>query len=177
MNFSLLLQAILFGSSAAVAQTDGPDPEISRALEIIEAHRVDSRTGCSIPMPVRWNASPWEQDAAMHRRHAFERCLSAAMDREQYRIEELSYRVADLRHSAPDQDWGIVQDALDVKWGELERLENKIRHQQNWADTSVRILDSFTGPGAPFDSSGYNSMNGGFAPFRRDSSTSAPGVK
>ena len=45
-----------------------------------------------------------------------------------------------------------------------------------WANTAVRVLDTFTGPGAPFDTSPRQPWNR-CAPYRCDSSVSAPGIR
>jgi hypothetical protein len=156
------------------AAQERPDP-VERALAQIQAHRVSTRVGCSIPVPALWNAPPWEQRAAAARRAAFEDCLTGAMLREQDRLAGLQDRVAALQAEAPSSDWSAAHRALDGKWDELDLLAQKLRTRDNWADTAVRILDTFTGPGAAFDTSRrpYDRC----APYRCDSSTFAPGVR
>ena len=173
MRPALLLALALAAASPALAQGQ-PEP-LARALAEIEAHRVGMRVGCGIPVPALWNAPPWEQRAAAQRRAAFEDCLSGVMQREQDRLAELQRRVADIEASAPEGDWSAVQQALDSKWSELDRLASKLRSRDNWADTAVRVLDTFTGPGAPFGppQPAWNRC----APYRCDSSTSAPGIR
>ncbi len=158
----------------------GYDP-LMDARSMVDAHVVSDRTGCSVPVPATWNAPSWEQDAAARRRVAFEQCLERAYDREYNRLERLSYRVDDIRSEYPDLDWSGVDYALDMKWADLEQVESKIAIQMQWADTAVSILDTFTGPGAPLDSSplnparnpyGYPASGG----YRPNSSTSAPGI-
>jgi hypothetical protein len=168
----LILLALALAASPAVAQS--PEP-LARALAEIEAHRVGMRVGCSIPVPALWNAPPWEQRAAAARRVAFEDCLSAAMQREQDRLAQLQQRIADIEAGAPDGDWSAVQQALDSKWAELDRLGSKLRNRDNWANTAVQVLDTFTGPGAPFGPrpSPYDRC----APYRCDSSVSMPGIR
>jgi hypothetical protein len=148
---SLYLIALALAASPAVAQ-DQPEP-VARALAEIEAHQIGMRVGCSIPVPALWNAPPWEQRAAADRRQAFDDCLSAVMQREQDRLAQLQGRVAALHAQAPDADWSAADRALDSKWGELDTLTDKLRNRDNWANTAVRVLDTFTGPGAPFDTS------------------------
>jgi hypothetical protein len=133
------------------------------------------RVGCSVPVPALWNAPPWEQRAAAARREAFEDCLSSVMQREQDRLAQLQSRVAGLGAEAPDADWSAANRALDSKWAELEALAGKLRTRDNWADTAVRVLDTFTGPGAPFGPKAqpYNRC----APYRCDTSTFAPGIR
>jgi hypothetical protein len=162
-----------FAASPALAQ-DRPEP-LARALAEIEAHRVGMRVGCSIPVPALWNAPPWEQRAAAARREAFDECLEGAMRREQDRMSELQNRVADMEANAPDGDWSAVRQALDSKLGELDRLASKLRNRDNWADTAVRVIDTFTGPGAPFGPPipSWNRC----APYRCDSSTTAMGIR
>lgn len=177
---SKLLPFLLFAAAAAPAAAQEQPNPAEEAFRLVEAHKVSTRTGCSIPMPAVWNAPPWEQRAAFRRREAFNECLSNAMLREEDRLHELGYRVDDLRGRYPEADWTGIDDALDSKWADLEQLESKLRTQDQWANTAVTILDTFTGPGAPFDSSGYNSMTGYPSPYgsyRRDSSVSAPGIK
>jgi hypothetical protein len=167
------LVALALAASPAFAQAQ-PDP-LARALAEIEAHRVGMRVGCSIPVPALWNAPPWEQRAAADRRAAFEDCLSGVMQREQDRLAELQRRVADIEAGAPDGDWSAVQQALDSKWAELDRLGSKLRNRDNMANTAVRVLDTFTGPGAPFGPKppAWNRC----APYRCDTSVSAPGIR
>ncbi|HEX8225472.1 MAG TPA: hypothetical protein VF605_16785 [Allosphingosinicella sp.] len=169
----LLLALCLAGSPALAQQT--PEP-LGRALAEIEAHRVGMRVGCSIPVPALWNAPAWEQRAAANRRQAFEDCLSGAMTREQDRLAQLQYRIAELRAEAPEADWSAAERALDMKWNELDRLAGKLRNRDNWANTAVNILDTFTGPGAPFDTSPRQPWNR-CAPYRCDSSVSFPGIR
>ncbi|HEX8512452.1 MAG TPA: hypothetical protein VF688_05035 [Allosphingosinicella sp.] len=169
----LLLAALALAASPAFAQEQA-EP-VARALTEIEAHRVGMRVGCSIPVPALWNAPPWEQRAAAERRAAFEDCLSGIMQREQDRLAQLQERVADLEALAPDGDWSAVRQALDSKWAELDRLAGKLRTRDNWANTAVQVLDTFTGPGAPFGPKPpeWNRC----APYRCDTSTFAPGVR
>lgn len=117
----------------------------------------------------------------MRRRVAFEQCLQRAYDREYDRLERLSYRIGELRADYPDLDWSEVDWALDSKWAELDAVDSKIATQQQWADTATRILDTFTGPGAPLDSSPLNPARNPYAypvygGYRPNSSVSAPGV-
>jgi hypothetical protein len=172
--FKTILIALAFSASPAFAQAQ-PEP-LARALAEIEAHRVGMRVGCSIPVPTLWNAPLWEQRAAADRRAAFEDCLSSVMRREQDRLAQLQKRVADLHSQAPDADWSAVDLALDSKWGELETLTGKLRTRDNMADTAVRVLDTFTGPGAPFGPKPLPYYTR-CAPYRCDSSTSAPGIR
>jgi hypothetical protein len=169
----LFLIAFCLAASPAVAQ-EPPEP-LARALAEIEAHRIGMRVGCPIPVPALWNAPSWEQRAAADRRATFEDCLEGVMRREQDRLALLQSRIADLRSEAPDADWSAADRALDSKWGELDTLAGKLRTRDNWADTAVKVLDTFTGPGAPFDTSPrpYNRC----APYRCDSSTFAPGIR
>lgn len=175
MRLPVLIALALAASPAfpAVAQ-ERPGP-LARALAEIEAHRVGIRVGCSIPVPALWNAPPWEQRAAAERRAAFEDCLEGVMRREQDRLAQLQSRVADLHASAPDADWSAADRALDSKWAELDTLTSKLRNRDNMANTAVRVLDTFTGPGAPFGPKPqpYNRC----APYRCDSSVSAPGIR
>jgi hypothetical protein len=167
------LIALALAASPAFAQ-ERPEP-VARALAEIEAHRVGMRVGCSIPVPALWNAPPWEQRAAADRRAAFGDCLAGVMQREQDRLAGLQDRIAALHSEAPDADWSAADLALDSKWGELETLAGKLRTRDNWANTAVRVLDTFTAPGAPFGPAPqpYNRC----APYRCDSSTSAPGIR
>lgn len=169
----LLLAALALAASPALAQA--PAAPLDRALAEIEAHRVGMRVGCSIPVPALWNAPAWEQRAAAGRRQAFEYCLEDVMRREQDRLAQLQSRVAELHAEAAEADWSAADRALESKWSELDRLAGKLRNRDNWADTAVRVLDTFTGPGAPFDTSPrwYNRC----APYRCDSSVSAPGIR
>jgi hypothetical protein len=169
----LFLLALCLAASPALAQQP-PDP-LARALAEIEAHRVGMRVGCSIPVPALWNAPLWEQRAASDRRAAFEDCLEGVMRREQDRLVLLQRRVAELGAEAPNADWSATEQALNSKWAELDRLAGKLRNRDNWADTTVRILDTFTGPGAPFGPAPqpYNRC----APYRCDSTVSAPGIR
>ena len=168
-----LLTALLLAASPALAQEQA-EP-VARALSEIDAHRVGMRVGCSIPVPALWNAPPWEQRAAAGRRAAFEDCLSGVMQREQDRLAQLQDRVAALHSEAPGADWSAADRALDSKWAELETLAGKLRTRDNWANTAVQVLDTFTGPGAPFGPrpQPYNRC----APYRCDSSTVAPGIR
>lgn len=152
-----------------------PDP-VAAAVAEVEAHRINMKVGCSIPVPALWNAPPWEQQAAANRRAAFELCLSDVMYREQDRLETLARAVANRSAAAPNADWSPVDHALDRKWSELDGLAGKLRSRDNWADTAVRILDTFTGPGAPFDTTPRNPY-GGYGPYRRDTTTFAPGIR
>jgi hypothetical protein len=169
----LFLIALVLAASPTPAQE--PSGPLDRALAEIEAHRVGMRVGCPIPMPALWNAPPWEQRAAAHRRQAFEDCLSDVMIREQDRLAQLQYRIADLRAEAPDADWSAADRALEARWSELDRLADKLRARDNWANTAVNVLDTFTGPGAPFgpQPQSWNRC----APYRCDSSVSAPGIR
>ena len=169
----ILLLALALSAAPAFAQA--PEP-VARALAEIEAHRVGMRVGCSIPVPALWNAPPWEQRAAAARRAAFEDCLSSVLQREQDRLAELQARVAALHAEAPEADWSAADSALDSKWSELDTLTAKLRTRDNWANTAVQILDTFTGPGAPFDTSPRQPWNR-CAPYRCDSSVSAPGIR
>ncbi|HEX8468968.1 MAG TPA: hypothetical protein VF620_14305 [Allosphingosinicella sp.] len=168
----ILLAVLLLAASPALAQE--PEP-IARALEEIEAHQIGMRVGCSIPVPALWNAPPWEQRAAAARRAAFEDCLSGVMQREQERLASLQQRIADIEAAAPGGDWSAVQQALDSKWAELDRLASKLRNRDNMASTAVQVLDTFTGPGAPFGPrpQPYDRC----APYRCDSSVTFPGVR
>jgi hypothetical protein len=167
------LIALALAASPAAAQ-DRPEP-LARALAEIDAHRIGMRVGCSVPVPALWNAPPWEQRAAAARRDAFEDCLEGVMRREQDRLAQLQSRIVALEAEAPDSDWSATRQALDNKWAELDTLTSKLRTRDNWADTAVRILDTFTGPGAPFGPTPqpYNRC----APYRCDSSVSAPGIR
>lgn len=167
------LAALALAASPAIAQ-EKPDA-VARAVAQIEAHRIGTRVGCPIPVPALWNAPPWEQRAAAARRAAFEDCLSGVMQREQDRLAELQERVADLEAGAPDGDWSAVQQALDSKWAELDRLGSKLRTRDDWANTAVKVLDTFTGPGASFGPrpNPYDRC----APYRCDTSTFAPGIR
>ena len=168
----LFLIALALAASPALAQA--PEP-LARALAEIEAHRVGMRVGCAIPVPALWNAPAWEQRAAAARRAAFEDCLSSVLQREQDRLADLQSRVAALHAEAPEADWSAADSALDSKWSDLDALTAKLRTRDNWANTAVNILDTFTGPGAPFDTSPrpYNRCH----PYRCDSSVSAPGFR
>ena len=168
------LAALFLAASPALAQP--PAEPLARALAEIEAHRVGMRVGCSIPVPALWNAPAWEQHAAAARRAAFEDCLSGVMQREQDRLAQLQERVADIEAGAPDGDWSAVRQALDSKWAELDRLGSKLRTRDNMANTAVQVLDTFTGPGAPFDTTPRSAYNR-CAPYRCDSSTFAPGIR
>ncbi len=172
MRISLFI-ALAVAASPAFAQA--PAEPVARALAEIEAHRVGMRVGCSVPVPALWNAPAWEQRAAAERRAAFEDCLSGVMQREQDRLAELQRRFADIEAGAPDGDWSAVQQSLDSKWAELDRLGSKLRTRDNWANTAVQVLDTFTGPGAPFGPrpAPYDRC----APYRCDSSTFAPGIR
>ena len=166
------LAALALAAAPALAQPPAP---VARALAEIEAHRVGMRVGCPVPMPALWNAPPWEQRAAAARRSAFEECLEGVMLREQDRLARLQQRIAALEAEAPDADWSAARQALDSKYEELDALAGKLRSRDNWADTAVRILDTFTGPGAPFGPKPqpWNRC----APYRCDSSVSAPGIR
>jgi hypothetical protein len=169
----LILVALLLAAAPAFAQ-EAPAP-LARALAEIEAHQIAMRVGCSVPMPALWNAPPWEQRAAAARREAFDDCLEGVMRREQDRLGDLQQRIEAIHAEAPDSDWSAAQAALDSKWAELDTLAGKLRTRDNWANTAVKVLDTFTGPGAPFDTSPryYNRC----APYRCDSSTSARGIR
>jgi len=170
----LLLALALAALPPAAPAQEQPGP-LARALAEIEAHQVGMRVGCPVPVPALWNAPPWEQRAAAARRADFEDCLSGVMRREQDRLAELQRRVADLEAGAPAGDWSVVQQALDSKYTELDRLASKLRNRDNMANTAVRVLDTFTGPGAPFGPPvpTWNRC----APSRCDSSTSAMGIR
>lgn len=127
-------------------------------------------------MPSLWNAPEWEQRAAAARRQAFEECLARAMLREQVRLEDLSGRIGLLQDGDPDADWSAAEEALARKWSELDTLAEKLRGRANRADTAVRILDTFTGPGAPFDTTPRNPYNR-CVPYRCDTNTFAPGIR
>jgi hypothetical protein len=169
-----LLLVLALAASPALAQQSQPEP-VARALAEIEAHRVGMRVGCSIPVPALWNAPLWEQRAAAARRAGFEDCLSSVMQREQDRLASLQQRIADLEAGTPDGDWSAVRQALDPKWAELDRLGSKLRTRDNWANTAVQVLDTFTGPGAPFGPrpNPYDRC----APYRCDTSTFRPGIR
>jgi hypothetical protein len=181
----LALLSALFLSAPAFAQ-DAYDP-VADAASIVEAHKVSTKVGCSIPVPALWDAPPWEQQAAQRRREAFNDCLAGAMEREQNRLDGLTRQVDQIRAQYPDSDWSGVDVALNQKWNELETLESKLNKRDMWANTAVSILDTFTGPGAPFSSTGVQTYSpygqpymtpspyGGY--YRRDTSVSAPGIK
>ena len=154
-------------------EASAPASDVARATAEIEAHRVNLRVGCPIPVPALWNAPPWEQRAAAIRRNAFERCLSGAMLREQDRLEQLGWRLQDLQAAEPNADWSEAEQALERKWSELDTLAGKLRTRENWANTAVEILDTFTGPGAPF---GPRPAYPGY-PYRPDTSVSMRGVR
>lgn len=178
----LLLLTALVSMPLHAQQTSGPDYDpLADARSMVEAHVVSDRTGCSVPVPATWNAPSWEQDAAMRRRVAFEQCLERAYNREYDRLERLSDRVAYMRQDFPDLDWSGVDYELDMKWNDLDRIESKIASQMQWADTAVTILDTFTGPGAPLDSSPLNPAHNPYGypasgPYRPNTSVSAPGI-
>jgi hypothetical protein len=173
MRSHFLVALCLAASPGAAQDRTGP---LAQALAEIEAHRVGMRVGCSIPVPALWNAPPWEQRAAANRRQAFEDCLASVMIREQDRLAQLQERIADLRSGAPDGDWSAAERALDLKWNELDRLAGKLGNRDNMANTAVQVLDTFTGPGAPFDTRPRQPWNR-CAPYRCDSSVSAPGTR
>ena len=170
----------LVSAPLGAQQTDGADYDpLGEARSLVAAFVVSDRTGCSVPMPATWNAPYWEQEAAMRRRAVFEQCLEGAYNREYDRLERLSYRVADLRDAYPELDWSGVDYALDMKWADLDRVESKIAIQRQWAESATTILDTFTGPGAPLDSSPLNPARnpyGGYGGYRPNTSVSAPGV-
>jgi hypothetical protein len=168
-----LLPFLLLAACPAAAQEAGPP--VDRALSEIAAYRIDLRIGCPIPIPVAWSAPPWEHRAAAARREAFDECLAGVMQREQGRLQRLEQRVAELRAADPDGDWSAAAQALDAKWDELDTLASKLRTRDNWANTARNILDTFTGPGAPFGPAppAWNRC----APYRCDSSVSAPGIR
>ena len=170
----LLLIAFALAAASPAAALEGPD-RLQQALAEIDAHRIGMRVGCSIPVPALWNAPPWEQRAAAARRAAFEDCLSGVMIREQDRLAQLQDRIATLQAADPNGDWSAAHQALDSKWAELDALAGKLRTRDNWADTAVRVLDTFTAPGAPFGPrpQPWNRC----APYRCDSSVSAPGIR
>ena len=174
MRFALISLCLI--SCPAAAQEEATGSGVERATSEVSAHRINLRVGCPVPMPALWNAPPWEQRAAAERRYAFEGCLSNAMVREQERLEQLERRVAALQAHDPHADWSSAEEALDGKWSELEALAGKLRTRQSRADTAIRILDTFTGPGAPFDTTPRSSYNR-CAPYRCDTSTFAPGVR
>lgn len=178
---TLLAAACLLTASQLSAQAADP---VAEAEAMIEAHNVSTKTPCSIPMPAIWNAAPWEQEAAFRRREAFSRCLGRVMEREQERLQKLSYRLDEIRADNADADWSGVDMLLNSKWAELERVEAKLRTKENWADTAVSILDTFTSPGAPFDSSPLNPARNPYGAsrppspyFRPVTSVSAPGTR
>ncbi len=166
---------LALGLAAAPAFAQDPPEAVAMALAEIDAHRVGMRVGCSIPVPAPWNAPPWEQRAAADRRAAFEECLEGVMRREQDRLAGLQERVAALHAQAPDADWSAADSALDSKGGELDTLAGKLRTRDNWANTAVQILDTFTGPAGPFGPKPrpYDRC----APYRCDSSIFLPGVR
>ena len=170
-----LCLALLVLAAAPVRAQDAPVPPNPAAVALaeIEAHRVNLRVGCPIPVPALWNAPPWEQRAAAVRRNAFERCLSDAMLREQDRLEQLGWRLQYLQAAEPNADWSQAEQALERKWSELDTLAGKLRTRENWANTAVEILDTFTGPGAPF---GPRPAYPGY-PYRPDTSVSMRGVR
>ena len=178
--------AFLLAAATTPALAQAPADPVALAFETIARHQVSTRVPCPIPMPALWNAPPAEQQAAWRRREAFEDCLGAAMDREGVRLQQLAAEIDAIRAEHPDGDWLSVANALDAKWEELDALRSKLAARQNWANTAVSILDTFTGPGAPFDTG----RAAGYAPYspyppypppaygyRRDSSVSAPGIK
>jgi len=187
---AMLLLLLPLAAAPASAQTTDPAAE---ARQLVEAHKVGRQVPCSVPMPAVWNAPAWEQEAAARRRQAFNDCLDGVMEREQNRLQQLTAKVDGLHGLAPDTDWSGIDAALDAKWSELDEVESKLRIRENWAKTAVSILDTFTGPGAPFDSSPMRPGASTFSPYgyggttynpvspypyyRRDSSTSAPGIK
>jgi hypothetical protein len=183
----LAIALLVAAAAAAPAAAQPPAEPTAQALETIRQHQISKRVGCPIPIPALWNAPPAEQHAAWRRREAFEDCLDAAMEREGVRLQQLSAEVEDIRAAHPDGDWLVVADALDAKWAELDTLRSKLATRQNWANTAVNILDTFTGPGAPFDTSrppayAPYSPYAPYAPpapygYRRDSSVSAPGIR
>ncbi|TFI57312.1 hypothetical protein E2493_15720 [Sphingomonas parva] len=178
---------LLLAIAPAAAFAQAPADPVAAALETIARHQVSTRVGCPIPVPALWNAPPYEQQAAWRRREAFEECLNAAMEREGVRLQQLSAEVQAMQSADPDGDWVSVSDALDAKWAELETLQSKLASRQNWANTAVNILDTFTGPGAPFDTSRPAPSYSPYGPYmvpapgggyyRRDTSVSAPGIK
>lgn len=167
----LLCLMIALAAPAASSAQPGPSAPLAEAAAAVDAQRVNLRVGCPVPLPATWNAPPWEQQAAAGRRAAFDRCLADVMLREQDRLESLARRVGALQAQDPDADWTGVEQALAAKADELETLEGKLRGKENWANAAVRILDTFTGPGAPFDTGRRTPL------YRRDSSTSAPGIR
>ena len=180
--------AFLLATAAVPTSAQPPADAVAEALATIARHQVSRRVGCSIPVPALWNAPPAEQHAAFRRRQGFEDCLGAAMDREAARLDQLSGDVEALRAEHPDGDWLAVVDALDAKWAELDGLRSKLATRQNWANTAVSILDTFTGPGAPFDTgraSGYAPYSpyqpypqpSPYGYYRPDSSVSARGIR
>ena len=175
MRPPFLIALCLAASPLPALAQEQPGP-LALALAEIEAHRVGMRVGCPIPVPALWNAPAWEQRAAAGRRAAFEDCLAGVMQREQDRLASLQDRIAALRAQAPDSDWSAADRALDSRWAELDTLAGKLRTRDNWADTAVRVLDTFTGPGAPFDTTARTPWNR-CAPYRCDSSTFAPGIR
>lgn len=176
------LLAVFAAAPLSAQQTTTPNEDpLAVARSMVEAHVVSQTTGCSVPIPATWNAPTWEQDAALRRRVVFEQCLERAYVREANRLERLTWRVDEIRDDFPDLDWSGVDFALEMKWADLDRVGSKIATQQQWADTAVTILDTFTGPGAPLDSSPLNPANApyGYAPstgYRPDSSVSGRGV-
>ncbi len=166
-----------------------PDPNaVAEAMAMIGAHRLNPRTGCGLPVPATYNAPSWQQRAAAIRRQAFEDCLAGVMAREEGRLRELEARVRMLSDQAPGADWSGVASSLASKWDELETVNDRLNTKVMWADTVVNVLDTFTGPGAPFDSAGppaYAQPYNPYLPYnpyanrgyRRDSSVSAPGIR
>ena len=166
---------LVIGLAAPLPAQPGTDA-VQDALAVISAHSVGKRIGCPVPVPALWNAPPYEQEAAARRRSAFQSCLADAFDREQQQLSLLSEQIDRERAESPALDWSGVETALQSKWSELEDFEQRLRTRERWADTAVNVLDTFTGPGAPFGpkppAPGWS--NG---PYRRDSSVSAMGIR
>ncbi len=147
---------LAFVAAPAAAQDDkalaqAPDA-VAEARAMIDAHRVDRRVGCGLPVPATYNAPAWQRHSAAIRRDAFEQCLRGVMAREENRLRGLEARISDLHDSSEDGDWGEVANAMAAKWDELEGLNDRLNNRMMWANTAERVLDTFTGPGAPLDS-------------------------
>jgi hypothetical protein len=119
MRFALISHCLISCPSAA-AQDETSGSAVQRVTSEVNAHRINLRVGCPLPMPALWNARLWEQRAASERRSAFEGCLSDAMVCEQERLEQLEGRIAGVQAEDPYADWASAEQALDAKWSELE---------------------------------------------------------
>ena len=167
---------LLLGLTAPLqAQPAVGENPVQDALSVISSHAVGKRIGCPVPIPALWNAPPYEQHAAARRRSAFQDCLADAFEREQQQLSLLSEQIDRERAEAPELDWSGVESALESKWSELESFEQRLRTRERWADTATNVLDTFTGPGAPFGPKAPAPGWGG--PYRRDSSVSAMGIR